>query len=412
MSARVWLYVALVMLAAMAASAAAGAPVASGAGVSSQELEQGFVPLFNGRDLSGWQAMGAETWAAQDGELVCKGGEGGWLRSDKQYRDFILRLEYKISPDGNSGIFVRSTLEGDPAFTGMEIQVLDDYGDKPDKHSAGAVYDAVAPAVNASRPAGEWNQVEITCWGDKLTTYMNGDKLYEVNLADPELNAQQAEERKFPNRAQIGYIGLQNHGSPVAFRNLRISEGFVPIFNGRDLEGWKTVKPNDTSWSVRDGALVCSGQEGGYIYSVKRYGDLALRLEYKISPRGNSGVFLRVGDVNDFPGSGAEVQVLDSYGREPTTQDAGAIYDLVAPTKNAARPAEEWNQLEVALGSGRLTVVMNGEKVIDVGLDEYDKLRSLPPAGHIGLQNHHSPVAYRDIRVKTPSWQPPTGGVQ
>jgi hypothetical protein len=402
--------IAVAILAACAIGAASESPIHAGAIVSAREWAQGFAPLFNGRDLSGWRVMGSESWSAKEGELVCSGEGHGWIRTDALYRDFVLRLEYKVWKETNSGIFLRAKLEGDPAFTGMEVQVLEDYGEPPDKHSNGSLYDAVAPAVNPSKPIGEWNQVEITMWGNRLTVAENGRRLYSINLFDPALNAAQSEERKFPNRAQIGYIGLQDHGSPVAFRNIRISEGFVPIFNGRDLEDWKTVNPDDASWSAREGVLACDGSRGGYIYDIHRYGDFALRIQYRISPKGNSGVFFRVGDINDFPGSGAEVQVLDSYGAQPSKFISGAIYDVIAPTKNAALPTDQWNQFEIACWKGKLSVVMNGEKIIDVAMADYPKLKSLPPRGYIGLQNHGQPVEYRDIRIKTASWIPPMGG--
>ncbi|UCH36551.1 MAG: DUF1080 domain-containing protein [Armatimonadota bacterium] len=377
-------------------------------------INEGFRPLLNGRDLDGWQVVDPNdtSWSVQDGLLTCSGEGGGWIRTDAQYRDFILRLEYRIAPEGNSGIFVRAPLEGAPWVAGMEIQVLDDHGNPPDTHSAGALYDVLAPAVNPSKPAGEWNQVEIACWGDNLLVIINDKKLYQISLADEALNAALPEDRKLTDRAKIGYIGLQNHGSPVAYRNIRVNDGFAPIFNGRDLEGWKTVDPNDTSWSAQDGVLVCDGGRGGYMYSVNQYGDFVLRIQYKIAPNGNSGVFFRIGDINDFPGSGAEIQVLDSYGGDPSPHGSGAVYGVLGPSKNTARPAEEWNQFEIACWEGRLTVVMNDETVIDVGMDEYAKLQSLPAEGHLGLQNHGSRVEYRDILVKTPSWAPFIAGAQ
>jgi len=396
-----------VSFAACAAGQAASAPASYQ--VSPAELAQGFVPLFNGADLGGWQVMGAPSWSVKDGVIECSGAGGGWLRSSGQYRDFVLRLEYKVSQGANSGIFLRAKLEGDPAFTGMEVQVLDDYGEQPDKHSNGSLYDAVAPAVNPSKPAGEWNQAEITCWGNQLTVYENGQKLYSIDLFDPALNAPQSEERKFPNRAPAGYIGMQNHGSKLCFRSIRISEGFLPIFDGKDLKSWRTVKPRDTSWSARDGELICDGSPGGYIYNTGRYGDFALRIQYDISRNGNSGVFFRVADISDFPGSGTEIQILDSAGSAPGTHISGALYDVLAPSSNPAKPAGEWNQFEISVWQGRLIVVMNGEKIIDVGMNDYPKLKSLPPAGYIGLQNHGQRVASRDIRVKTPWWVPPTG---
>jgi len=175
--------------------------------------EEGFVPLFNGKDLTGWHVMGTKAWVVEDGVLVCTGEGGGWLRSDQQYEDFILRLEYKISKGGNSGIFIRASERGNPAYTGMEVQILDSYGRKPTTSTAGAIYGAVAPSKEASKPAGEWNEVEITCKGPIVIVVLNGEKIVETNMD---------EHPRLKGRLRKGYIGLQNHGSRVEFRNIRI----------------------------------------------------------------------------------------------------------------------------------------------------------------------------------------------
>ncbi len=180
-----------------------------------QQAEEGFVPLFNGKDLTGWHVMGSPSWKVEDGILVCTGEGGGWLRSDKQYENFVLRLEFRISKGGNSGIFIRSALEGNPAFTGMEIQILDDHGRDPAPYTTGAIYDAVAPKKNMSKPAGEWNFVEIICSGPWVVVAMNGEEIVRVNMD---------EHPKLKERLRKGYIGLQNHGSRVEFRNIRIKE--------------------------------------------------------------------------------------------------------------------------------------------------------------------------------------------
>ncbi|MFN3422226.1 MAG: DUF1080 domain-containing protein, partial [Armatimonadota bacterium] len=138
-----------------------------------QQAEEGFVSLFNGKDLTGWHVMGSPSWKVENGILVCTGEGGGWLRSDKQYENFVLRLEFRISKGGNSGIFIRSALEGNPAFTGMEIQILDDHGRDPASNTTGAIYGAVAPKKNMSKPAGEWNCVEIICSGPWVVVAMN-----------------------------------------------------------------------------------------------------------------------------------------------------------------------------------------------------------------------------------------------
>lgn len=182
------------------------------------------VSIFSGKDLTGWEMIDAQTWSAKDGILYVAQGGGGWLKSTKQYKDFILELEYKLEKGGNSGVFLRALREGNPAFSGMEIQILDDHGKEPTIHSTGSLYDAVAPLVNASKPAGEWNKYRISLKGNRLKARLNGKDILDTNLADPELNARMADDRKFDKRAQVGFIGLQAYGNPVQFRKIKIRE--------------------------------------------------------------------------------------------------------------------------------------------------------------------------------------------
>jgi hypothetical protein len=193
--------------------------------LTDEEKASGFCPSFNGKDLTGWTMVGDQTWSAKDGLLDTTGGpEGGWIRTDKVYKDFILRLEFKLAKDGNSGIFLRATAEGNPAYTGMEVQIMDDYGQPPSKTSTGSLFAAAAPRVSPTKPAGEWNDAEIICIGRRVKVTMNGQYLYSVNLDDPEMNASISEQFRFPNRAPAGFIGLQNHGLPAQFRNIRIKD--------------------------------------------------------------------------------------------------------------------------------------------------------------------------------------------
>lgn len=217
---RIGFVIVVVFAAALALSVGAG--LCAGGAPSSSD-EKGFVPLFNGRDLSGW-VVPDDTWSVSGGVIVCSGKPGGWLRSAKQYANFILRGEYKISPNGNSGVFVRAPIIGRASRIGMEMQILDDYGKPPNKNSTGSIYDVVAPTKNMSKPAGEWNSFEITCDGRRVKIVLNGEKVVDVNLDDPEINGRLPETHKLYKRLRRGYIGLQNHGSHVEFRNLRIKE--------------------------------------------------------------------------------------------------------------------------------------------------------------------------------------------
>ncbi len=181
--------------------------------------DAGSVPLFNGVDLSGWHAMGQQDWHAENNTLWTE-GKGGWLRSDQPYSDFVLRLEYRMSPGAVSGIFLRSAEQGDPALTGMEIALTDDAGQLTDLHSTGAIFGAVIPLYSVGKKAGEWNQFEITCIGRHLTVYLNGNRIHKIDIDDPAFVF--AEKRPLSRVPNQGYIGLESHANRVDFRNLRI----------------------------------------------------------------------------------------------------------------------------------------------------------------------------------------------
>lgn len=187
--------------------------------------ERGFVPLFDGRSLSGWKTVnGTGSWSATDGSLRCEGIGKAWLRSEKVYANFILRLDYAIGKGGNSGVFIRVPEEGRSSRIGFEIQILDDAGQPPHKGSTGSLYDILAPSENRSRPAGEWNELEIAARGRRVTITLNGARIVEANLDDPTANASLDDDHKMSRRRRTGYIGLQDHGALVRFRNIRIRE--------------------------------------------------------------------------------------------------------------------------------------------------------------------------------------------
>lgn len=177
-------------------------------------------PLFNGKDLTGWVVTHGGEWSVEDGVLVGRNGtnwttnpehSGSWLRTEEQYDDFVLELEFAINKSGNSGIHFRSALEKNPSFTGYEMQIVDDAGGEPRRYGTGSLYDVVAPTKNMSKPAGEWNQVRITCQGNRIQVRLNGEDIVDYREA---------------NRAGRGYIGLQNHDarSVIKFRNVRLTK--------------------------------------------------------------------------------------------------------------------------------------------------------------------------------------------
>lgn len=185
------------------------------------DAPKGFEPLFNGKDLSGWKATGdMKVWGAEDGILYVKGGGGGWLMTEKQYADYELRLEFKMPKMGNSGVGLRAPLQGDPAYQGMEIQLLDDDNWKDQKlrpvQQTGSIYDVVPAAKIVTRPYGQWNQMRIVAKGRNILIELNGTKLVDANLDDYKEHA-----KRHPGLLRkTGHIGLQSYNFKVEFKNI------------------------------------------------------------------------------------------------------------------------------------------------------------------------------------------------
>jgi len=192
-------------------------------------VPEGFTALFNGKDLTGWKASGkADQWAAEGGNIVCKGGGGGYLFTEKEYGNFEFRCEYKWSKDGgNSGVGIRTPNSGDPAYAGMEIQLIDDDGwEKVNKSKladyqhTGSIYDVQPAKKQNNKAIGEWNAVVIVCKDRKVTVTQNGTELVSANLDDYEKKF-----AKHPGlKREKGYIGFQSYNVKVEFRNVLVKE--------------------------------------------------------------------------------------------------------------------------------------------------------------------------------------------
>jgi len=185
--------------------------------VSGAEREEGFIALFDGKTLNGWTAIGKEkdSFIVADGTIKWVKGGSEALQSRNRYGDFVLRCEYKISKDGNSGIHFRSPRANRASRIGFEVQLYGDYGEQPTKMGTGAIYDVIAPAKNASKVSGQWNTLKVAAIGPGVTVVLNGETVQDVNFDDYE---------KLKYRLRRGFIRLTDHGDPVAYRNIRIRE--------------------------------------------------------------------------------------------------------------------------------------------------------------------------------------------
>jgi hypothetical protein len=437
----------LILIAAAATVAAAGAAPERARPESSGDGD--FVTLFNGKDLTGWHgvatmdprkfaAMSAEDraralekgaedlkkhWRVADGVIV-NDGQGAYLTTDKDYGDVELKVDFKIGPKGDSGVYLR----GNPQvqiwdFTEPRYQRMG-----ADKGSGGLWNNTAGtagkdPLVLADRPIGQWNSFRIIQVGERTTVYLN-DKLV-VNNARWENYWDK--DRKLPVVAR-GPIQLQTHDHEIHWRNIAVREispeeankflaehgekGFRPVFNGRNLADWAGPIEN---YEVVDGVLRCKPHKGGVIYYNEELKDFAARVEFKLPPGGNNGLAIRFpgGRYGDTAYVGmTELQILDDgdkryEGKIDARQAHGSAYGMVAAKRGYLRPLGQWNFEEVTVKGSKIKVELNGTVILDADLAGVKEFMADSPhpgkdrtSGYFGFAGHSDPVEFRNVSIK------------
>jgi hypothetical protein len=191
------------------------------------------------------------------------------------------------------------------------------------------------------------------------------------------------------------------------------ADGWIALFDGKSLDAWQ--KPSADKWKIEDGVL--TWQKGcGNLWTKEKFGDFVLDLEFKVGANANSGVFLRSpeGEKNWLNGS-IEIQICSPATKKPGKHDTGAIYDCLAPSEAAEKPAGEWNRMVIAAKGNSIQVELNGKKIVDADLNQWTEAgknpdgtknkfktayKDMAKAGHLGLQDHGMPVWYRNIKIK------------
>jgi len=399
-------------------------------------LEAGFVSLFDGKSLHGWKGLVADPpkragmkagelaaaqaeadedmrkhWRVVDGVLSFD-GKGHSLCTAKDYGDFEMFVDWKIEPKGDSGIYLR----GSP-----QVQIWDP-AQWPE--GSGGLYNNQKnpkdPLVPADRPVGEWNTFYIKMIGERVTVALNGI-LVVVDVVME--NYWERDKPIYP----AGQIELQAHSTPLRFKNIFLREiapdseeahvdveeqkaGFVRLFNGRDLAGWR----GDTKgYIVENRAIVVSPASGGNLFTEKEYADFHLRFEFKLTPGANNGLGIRTPPVGDAAYAGMEIQVLDDTAEQYKDlrpyQFHGSIYGVAPAKRGFLKPAGEWNAEEIIVRGRRVTVVLNGTTIVDADLDEASADGTIDgrdhpglrrEKGHIAFCGHGSRVEFRNLRIK------------
>jgi hypothetical protein len=404
-----------------------------------QAADYGFSPLFPGDSLSGWnisdwsdlktaQRVPGTPWKMENGVLYGL-NKRTWIFSEKEYGDFVLKLETKISRGSNGGIGLRFPPEGDPAYKGMEIQVVDHEvyyrGRSQPQQRTGSIYDEIA-AKDAVKPVGQWNSWEITARGSQVTIVLNNQTVVDADLSK-ETKARQQKGSPLANRPLRGHIGFQNLNGSITLRNIMIKEldktdeKFMPLFNGKNLDGWVNVNCAPETWTVRDGMIICSGVPTGVMRTEKQYENYILELEWRhMKEGGNAGLFVHSGDlpITGRPFTKAiEVQILDGRNTDDYTSH-GDVFGIQGgtmtpdklhpngwmrslPCERRCNPAGQWNRYRLESRDGTITLAVNGKIVTRA-------YHANPRKGYICLESEGGLAHFRNIRIcELPGSNPP-----
>jgi hypothetical protein len=194
-----------------------------------QEKTEGFVALFNGRNLDNWVGN-KESYVVEDAMIVVKpdDGSGGNLYTGKEYADFIFRFEFLLTPGANNGLGIRAPLNGDAAYVGMELQILDNtapvYANLEPYQYHGSVYGVIPAKRGFLNPVGEWNYEEVIVTGTRIKIILNGTTIVDGDIAGPRDNGTMDHNDHPGLKNKLGHIGFLGHGSELKFRNIRIKD--------------------------------------------------------------------------------------------------------------------------------------------------------------------------------------------
>lgn len=413
--------------------AAAAVVVAAGPVAWAQDAPpEGFVSLFNGKDLSGWratlddpgkilamtdeeraaaQAAADEEafahWGVEDGIIVFDGQGHKSLATARWYEDFELLVDWKCEKGGDSGIYVRGT---------PQIQIWDWDAEKfPGHLGSGGMWNNQnnpnKPLVGADKPVGEWNTFRIKIIGDRVTVHLNDQLVVDDTVLENYWN------REIP-LYESGPIELQCHGSRLEFKNIFVREiprgdGWRDLFNGVDTAGWEVVGGKADGWKAEDGVLYTDGGGGGWLSTTEEFSDFEIEAEFRVPENGNSGIFIRAPREGNPAFAGMEVQVLDDTGSEYTAlkpwQYCGGLYSIAAPSRRVSLKPWEWQKMRIRAEGPIVSVWLNGQQIIDKkdvtgpreGAEDHpDHPGVNRTSGYIGFQDHGSRLEYRNIRIR------------
>lgn len=421
----------------------------------------GWEDLFNGKDLTGWKQLNGEAkYTVENGAIVgttVLNTPNSFLRTAKEYSDFIFEVDILVENSMNSGIQFRSESKAD--FQNGRVHGYQCEIDPSDRAWSGGIYDEARRGwlypldVNSNAKSalkmGQWNRYRIECIGNSIKTWLNGVACAHV----------------IDDMTSKGFIALQVHsiggdqsqeGLQIKWKNIRIKtkdlepapsegiyivnlipndlseaekeQGFKLLFDGKTADAWKSQRSGnfpDNGWEIKDGVLAVlstkqSPQRGGDIITKEEFGPFELKFEFNISEGANSGIKYGLG--NNGPGIGLEYQILDDE-RHPDAKGGvvgnrtlGSLYDLIPSEKEArfVNSPGSWNRGRIVVfPDGKVQHWLNGRKVVEynrgdaiyralVARSKYADYENfgMAPKSPVLLQDHQDNVQFRSIKIR------------
>ncbi|RAJ10075.1 uncharacterized protein DUF1080 [Arenibacter echinorum] len=403
--------------------------------------DKGFESIFNGKDFTGWEGLvqnpiarskmsarklAAEQakaneqmmkdWYIENGVIGFKGEGYNNICTVKDYGDFEMLVDWKITNGGDSGIYLRGT---------PQVQIWDIARvDAGAQVGSGGLYNnqkhESKPLQVADNPIDEWNTFRIKMVGERVTVHLNGVLVTDNVVLENYWDRKQA---IFAKEA----IELQAHGEDLGFRNIYVreigsgddqlteeekKEGFKSLLNGKDLDHWVG---NKTDYIMENNELLVRPKRGGHgnLFTAEEYSDFIFRFDFKLTPGANNGLGIHAPLEGDAAYEGKELQILDDtaeiYANLQPYQYHGSVYGIIAAKRGALNPVGEWNSQEVIVKGNHVKITLNGTVIVDGDWKEASKNGTADHkehpglernTGHIGFLGHGAELAFRNIRIK------------
>jgi hypothetical protein len=369
------------------------APVRATEVITPAQAAEGWMALFDGESLFGWQLTTKTNLDVKDGEIRIVPEVPGWLMTTSEFADYELHVEFKAPPTTNSGIFLRTPLDPkDPTKDCYEVNIAPEDNPFP----TGSIVARFQSTPNKALAADQWHTFDITVSNTSISVKLN-DQL-PITFTSTER----------PTAPACGHIGLQFRDGPVAFRNIRLKPlNMKPIFNGADLSEWKTKLADKSEFAVTPQREIAVKNGPGQLETPDSYGDFILQLDCKVNGEGlNSGIFFRCIPDDKLMGYESQIQngMKDGDPTQPVDAGTGAIYRRTTARKIVAKDNEWFTKTIIADGS-HMAVWVNGFQVTDWTderpADENPRKGLRTKAGSIAVQGHDptTDLLFRNLMV-------------